>query len=268
MSSYNKIHHDKNYGKFSYLIENRPINNNHVQKLVESIKKDNRMDFHPVIVNDQFQIFDGQHRFEACKILKIPVTYVINNNTTADSIIDDQICLLWTVQDWIHHYSTKKFPEYIKWNHFLKKFDISNQFLLNINHVCCGSQNKFIKAGTLKIFKLCEDYLNETKDFIQIVRSKYKENGKHKTIEKRDFIQAGMILLKRHPEYFKSVYQFIAFNFNDVPKKASYEDYLDFMKLCANKCLGGIREKLPTKKNTKIDSKKQRDIELRELMES
>ncbi len=268
MSSYNKIHHDKNYSKFTYLIENRPINKSHVEKLVESIRKDNRMDFHPVIVNDDFQIFDGQHRFEACKRLEIPVTYVINNKPTDDSIIDDQICLLWTTQDWIHHYSVKKYPEYIKWNTLIKKFDISHQFLLNVNHVCCANQNKLMRLGTFKIHKHSEDYLYAVKDFVQIVRSKYKENSKYKVIEKRDFIQAGMVFLKHYPDYFKATFSHLSSNLQEIPQKMSYEDYFDFLKNCANKCLGGVRQKLPTKKNTRIDSKKQIDKEIRELMAS
>ena len=63
------------YDKFSLSSINRKIDYGHVERL----KKDMRERFirTNLIVDKQFTILDGQHRFEAMRSLNIPVTYTI-----------------------------------------------------------------------------------------------------------------------------------------------------------------------------------------------
>ena len=63
------------YDKFSLSSINREIDYKHVERL----KKDMRERFirTNLIVDKQFTILDGQHRFEAMRSLNIPVTYTI-----------------------------------------------------------------------------------------------------------------------------------------------------------------------------------------------
>ena len=62
------IHITKNYNDFKFVKGNRAINYTHVNNLVDSIKeKDLQM---PIIVDEKMNIIDGQHRFEAYRLLK------------------------------------------------------------------------------------------------------------------------------------------------------------------------------------------------------
>lgn len=49
---------------FKLLAENRPVNEIHVQSLMESFSKDAYL-FTLIYVNEKLEIIDGQHRFEA-----------------------------------------------------------------------------------------------------------------------------------------------------------------------------------------------------------
>ncbi len=65
----------KEYHLFSHLDGNRSINKAHVTKLKESMQEKYLVS--PIIVNSKYEIIDGQHRFEACKELGLPVLYIM-----------------------------------------------------------------------------------------------------------------------------------------------------------------------------------------------
>lgn len=65
----------KDYHLFSHLEGNRNINRQHVNRLVESMKEQYLVS--PIIVNGKYEIIDGQHRFEAIKLLGLPLLYIM-----------------------------------------------------------------------------------------------------------------------------------------------------------------------------------------------
>ena len=75
---------------------NRSINQNHVKKLIESIKR-NGLQI-PVIVNKNNEIVDGQHRFIALKKLNYKVPYLISPNwkDNEDTVQANNIVKDWT----------------------------------------------------------------------------------------------------------------------------------------------------------------------------
>ena len=75
---------------------NRSINQNHVKKLIESIKTNGLQV--PVIVNKENEIVDGQHRFIALKKLNYKVPYLIspNWNDNEDTVQANNIVKDWT----------------------------------------------------------------------------------------------------------------------------------------------------------------------------
>lgn len=73
----NEILTTKNYGLFKMLNGNRPLNELHVRRLMESFKMEYLLS--PVIVNKNMEIIDGQHRLEAAKRLGLPINYIKTN---------------------------------------------------------------------------------------------------------------------------------------------------------------------------------------------
>ena len=71
-----KVLYEKNYTKFTLLDDNRDINDVHVEALAKSMKKSGQL--MPIIVNENLEVLDGQHRLKACELLGLPVAYVVN----------------------------------------------------------------------------------------------------------------------------------------------------------------------------------------------
>ena len=77
-----KVFSTMNYEIFSSLDGNRIVNPLHVKKIADSMKI--KVLFIPIIVNEEFQVIDGQHRLEARKQLGLEVPYIICPNYTLE----------------------------------------------------------------------------------------------------------------------------------------------------------------------------------------
>lgn len=96
------------YDKFKLDERNRPIDARHLVELKHSIEQKNMLRANPIMVTEDMEIIDGQHRFMICKEFGLPVYYVI----VEDSSIDDAALLNrkqrnWYVQDYLNFYARK-----------------------------------------------------------------------------------------------------------------------------------------------------------------
>tara|TARA_B100000809_G_C15016290_1_gene486796 strand:- start:8 stop:814 length:807 start_codon:yes stop_codon:yes gene_type:complete len=70
------INKTNDYGKFSFVYFNRDINTTNLKGLIAENKKLFQMHLFPIIVDTDYKILDGQHRFIACKKNNWPVFFV------------------------------------------------------------------------------------------------------------------------------------------------------------------------------------------------
>ena len=63
----------ENYDMFKKIGGNRKINKANYSKIVKSMKEEQLII--PIVVNEKYEIIDGQHRFTACKDLGKPVYF-------------------------------------------------------------------------------------------------------------------------------------------------------------------------------------------------
>ena len=88
------------YGIFKTVSGNRNISEFHIELLKRSIKKRNLTKDFPILVNSNFEILDGQHRYEALSNLGLPIYYRIAEVTTVQDIaIVNTISKKWTLAD-------------------------------------------------------------------------------------------------------------------------------------------------------------------------
>lgn len=73
------IRKEECYDLFSFITFNRPTCKKNIEKLVRLNSTKDRFHLFPIVVDESKRIIDGQHRFEACKILKKPIYYVTDN---------------------------------------------------------------------------------------------------------------------------------------------------------------------------------------------
>lgn len=149
------------YSKFRTLKGNRITSSANLSRIIESMKETPLMS--PIIVNEKFEIIDGQHRFLACEKLELPVYYI---ECSGYSLPEVQILNAnsknWTNVDYLNSYCELGYPEYIKVRNFMRRhkcFSIS----VAINLLTLASNDSFetkdkVKRNTFRngIFK-CKD---------------------------------------------------------------------------------------------------------------
>ena len=92
-----------------------------------------------LVDEDTWVIFDGQHRYEACRRLNIPFVYrwrTKNSELTIDNISKVQSNARWTAEDFMHSFVQQKNQEYIDVQRFVNRYHFSVStacMLLSIN---------------------------------------------------------------------------------------------------------------------------------------
>ena len=95
----------KNYDKFNFVLENRDINNANLKKIESSILEIGIQI--PIIVNQNYEIIEGQHRFIALRKNKMVVPYVMSKNASEKIIAKLQESKRWTAEDFCRRLSVK-----------------------------------------------------------------------------------------------------------------------------------------------------------------
>ena len=79
-----RIQKTTNYGIFRHLNFNRNLDKTNLTKLRKQTEKRFQMHKFPIIVNKNYEIIDGQHRFEVCRDMGTPVYYIVENKEQAE----------------------------------------------------------------------------------------------------------------------------------------------------------------------------------------
>lgn len=144
-----------NYGLFKTVPGNRKVNHNHVEKLVQAIEKKNLLAEFPIIINENMEIIDGQHRLFAAQQLGIPVPYVINKHLELTNVISiNSSSRPWTVEDYVESFIELGDDQYVQLKNFKEKFNLGYGIacgLLGGKPNAGGSSIKNLKNGTFKV---------------------------------------------------------------------------------------------------------------------
>lgn len=145
-----------NYSIFKHKDGNRIINEKHVQKIKDSIIKHDYLPSCPIIVDEDYNVIDGQHRLEAAKQLGIAVWYIVEHEPDEDLLIDLNITQRkWTAGDYINYFADKQKNEnYIRFRQLMREVPMDINSLLDMaKGVITGGQyiNDYIKKGKLEI---------------------------------------------------------------------------------------------------------------------
>ncbi len=127
-----KIQQTEDYTLFKRISGNRTINKAQVSKLYDSLGNHPEMaSAAPIIVNEQMQIIDGQHRFEALKKLGLPITYIIMEGLSLREVqILNSATKTWTPLDYAKSFSELGYKDYDVYLEFRKKYQLGHNILL------------------------------------------------------------------------------------------------------------------------------------------
>jgi hypothetical protein len=119
---------------FGHIGGNRNLDTPNLTKIKQSLSKKHIKTNAVICIVDNsdesqpLKIVDGQHRFEACKSLNMPVSYVIDDTLSVETILND-ITLLntaskeWDVSDFMRSEAKKGNQNYILYSKVYTQFD-------------------------------------------------------------------------------------------------------------------------------------------------
>lgn len=129
----------ENYDMFKLMAGNRKINQSKVKQLTSEIWR-NGLQI-PIVVNENYEVADGQHRLQACRELGVPVMYIIRHGITIkDAANANTAGSNWTTRDWINYHAEQGNEEYRKlvdWIAFC-----NDEGMTNLNLAIYFAQNK------------------------------------------------------------------------------------------------------------------------------
>jgi len=219
------IRKTKEYDKFVFRKDNRErIDQAHVKRLMESITARNMLEFRPMLVNEDYEVIDGQHRLLAAKALNIDIYYQVQKNLCADEILLMNVVKTWSMADYLNYYCKNDYKEYIKLQKFLKEYSINLKIALNM--LMGSSKNKYFEFRKGLFINNDEFVENDIEICWETVNYIKKMNGFSAYTSSGRFWKA-MIKMIRHPSFHKEKWK------NNLQKmverfgpKARTEDYL------------------------------------------
>lgn len=111
----------KNYDMFHFSDFNREAKLS--KKLSDSIQKKDLTKFNPILVDEKGIIIDGQHRFVVCKLLGLPVYYIVGEGLEINHAANiNQATKNWTTLNFIEYYVKTGYPTYVKLSKLAEKY--------------------------------------------------------------------------------------------------------------------------------------------------
>ena len=185
-----KIQSTTDYGLFNSLMANRALSPVHLLNIARSLQVKNLLHLNPIIVNEDYEVIDGQHRLAAAERLGIPIYYIKDKGITiADVRLLNTNVKGWGMGDFLETFIAEGRRDYQELVKFQKKHKLSlstavAMLSLNIDSAYFGAPYKLFRNGEFKIVDkgLSEGFV----EFYKVV-AKYTEEN---TYRDRDFIGA------------------------------------------------------------------------------
>lgn len=152
----NKVYKTNDLSIFKQIDGNRVPNLQHIKRLADSIRV-HGMKCNPILVNENYQVIDGQHRLMAAKESDSFVYYIIINGYSLDEVHTLNLNQKnWSKRDFMDGYANMGLNSYVKLKKFVDKnedFAFSDCISLCSNLSSSGnsSSNAFRTSRTNKI---------------------------------------------------------------------------------------------------------------------
>lgn len=199
----------KKYDQFKTLPHNRKVNTRQVTNLENSIRALDLTMFSPIMVKNNY-IIDGQHRFNACRNLNMPIHYIELDSLPEKDIIT-AISLLnnnsknWSAEDFLHLYCQLGHRSYQEVKEFMNIYSINSlsvaiYFLSGFDQYKSAINKKF-KDGLFEIKREDLDKAMEIGSWYRTLKDNietyYPSKKENKFISSNNFLFALAELSKK-----------------------------------------------------------------------
>lgn len=117
------------YGKFKFIEGNRDVD--HEKKLEESMRECGLL-LQPILVNELYEIVEGQNRYTACMNLGLPIYYIVQPGIRLKEVKSlNSASKNWNTKNYIHSYALgDQNINYIYVEQLMKAYPWANQSLI------------------------------------------------------------------------------------------------------------------------------------------
>lgn len=126
-----KIYKTDDLKQFKKIEGNRDLDYAHVARLRESIRNDNKLAAAPIIVNEHYEVIDGQHRLQVAKELGLEIYFDIVVGANKDAmIVLNQNVQNWKPRDFAEYWARKGVESYRVYLDFIKQYGLEHRTLM------------------------------------------------------------------------------------------------------------------------------------------
>lgn len=185
----NVIQQTRNYDKFSFIHNNREQNDHHIEALKIAFKEiGNLTKVQPILVNDKYQIIDGQHRFAACRELGQPIYYTMAEGLNVKDAQKLNITQKkWSLDDYVWSYALGGDVNYQRYRQLREDYGMSNAIILPALFGVADSKHnplyKTLRKGEMVIdeetYEAARERLDKLAEAVEIIPAlKVREPGR------------------------------------------------------------------------------------------
>jgi hypothetical protein len=122
MKKVNNVFETTDYSFFKKIKGNRDVNLLHVKRLKDSFKKEGYL-MAPIIVNENGEVIDGQHRLESAMELNLPIRYIICDGYGLKEIQALNTNMKnWGKIEYLNAFCDLGYPNYIAFRQFMEDY--------------------------------------------------------------------------------------------------------------------------------------------------
>jgi hypothetical protein len=192
-----KIQFTTQYGKFGFIGGNRQVNKANLNSLRKSMEEEMLMS--PIIVNEKYEIIDGQHRFLVRKEMGKEIPYIIMHGYGLKQVHTlNSVAKIWGNKEYLDGYADLGNVNYIKLKEFKQKhrLDITSAFSLLKNSTFSGNHEKMYEFRNGD-FSLTDAQFQQA-EFIMVVINQIHKL--YSGAKRKQFIYA-IIRLMKNPNF-------------------------------------------------------------------
>jgi hypothetical protein len=127
-----KIQSTTDYDAFKFIIANRDQSRGHVENLKKGFEeRGNLTQVQPILVNENMEVIDGQHRLVAAREMKVPVYYTVYPGLRiGDARSLNILHRSWTTDDYARSYALAGDTNYQRYLNVLEDFGFNHSITL------------------------------------------------------------------------------------------------------------------------------------------
>lgn len=186
------------YERFTLIGGNRIIKEVHLAKIKQSMQE--RYVINPILVNENYEIIDGQHRFTAMKAMNMPVDYIVINGANLDDC--QRLNLIgrnWTTIDFVKSHAQQGKDIYEKILSFTEEYDFLS--FTNVIYILQGCKRNY-DGSLLDIVKSGKFYFTDDEYLSAMQTAEKIKSFKDITeLYKNDKFQKSMMQIIWHKDY-------------------------------------------------------------------